>query len=227
MVEQQIYEHALKLFADKGFASTSLQDIADSMGTSRPKLYYYVKTKDDLLNRLVEEITETGAQAAREIESSTEPAAERLRRLVHGMALRRAREPERFRLLDRCESELPAGLAAKHLAAKRMVVRGLSEVLADGITEGVFHPLDERVAAFTIIGMCNWVAWWYRPGGERDEGRIADQVTEMALAAVLAEPGTPSADRGPQGLIKLIRRDVDVLERLLDPRAESSGPDFA
>ena len=123
LVEQQIYEHALKLFADKGFASTSLQDIADSMGTSRPKLYYYVKTKDDLLDRLVEEITETGAQAVREVERSSEPAVERLRSLVHGMALRRVREPERFRLLDRCEGELSAGLAAKHLAAKRTVVR--------------------------------------------------------------------------------------------------------
>jgi hypothetical protein len=45
LVENQMYETAAKLFAHRGFAGTSLQDIADEMGVSRPALYYYVKTR--------------------------------------------------------------------------------------------------------------------------------------------------------------------------------------
>ena len=58
LVEAQIYEQATRLFAERGFAGTSLQDIADAMGMTRPALYYYVKNKDQLLARLVTEITE-------------------------------------------------------------------------------------------------------------------------------------------------------------------------
>ena len=67
LVEAQIYEQATRLFAERGFAGTSLQDIADAMGMTRPSLYYYVKNKDQLLARLVTEITEAPAAATEEI----------------------------------------------------------------------------------------------------------------------------------------------------------------
>ena len=58
LVENEIYEHATRLFAERGFAGTSLQDIADAMGMTRPALYYYVKSKDELLAKLVTEVTD-------------------------------------------------------------------------------------------------------------------------------------------------------------------------
>ena len=53
LVENEMYEHAARLFAERGFAGTSLQDVADAMGVTRPALYYYVKSKDELLSKLV------------------------------------------------------------------------------------------------------------------------------------------------------------------------------
>ena len=58
LVENELYEHATRLFAERGFAGTSLQDIADAMGITRPALYYYVKSKDELLAKLVTEVTD-------------------------------------------------------------------------------------------------------------------------------------------------------------------------
>src|SRR5213079_854717 len=52
LVENEIYEIAIRLFAERGFAGTSLQDIADALGITRPALYYYVKSKDELLAKL-------------------------------------------------------------------------------------------------------------------------------------------------------------------------------
>lgn len=63
LVENEIYDHAARLFAERGFAGTSLQDVADAMGLTRSALYYYVKNKDELLARLVSEITEVPATA--------------------------------------------------------------------------------------------------------------------------------------------------------------------
>ena len=58
LVENELYEHATRLFAERGFAGTSLQDIADALGITRPALYYYVKSKDELLAKLVTEVTQ-------------------------------------------------------------------------------------------------------------------------------------------------------------------------
>src|SRR6266478_2520132 len=58
LMESQIMEEATRLFADRGFAGTSLQDIAVATGLTRPALYHYFGSKEDLLSRLVSELTE-------------------------------------------------------------------------------------------------------------------------------------------------------------------------
>ena len=52
LMEGELYEKAAQLFAEKGFAGTTLQDIANAMGVSRPSLYHYIRSKDELLERL-------------------------------------------------------------------------------------------------------------------------------------------------------------------------------
>ena len=107
LVEAEIYEQATRLFAERGFAGTSLQDIADAMGMTRPSLYYYVKNKDQLLARLVTEITEGPAAAVEEIADRDLDATAKLRALVRLIAARQADHAARFRLVIRSESELP------------------------------------------------------------------------------------------------------------------------
>ena len=73
LVENEIYEQATRLFAERGFAGTSLQDIADAMGITRPALYYYVKSKDELLAKLVTEITDgPGEPTSRAVAARTD-----------------------------------------------------------------------------------------------------------------------------------------------------------
>src|SRR5262249_15236281 len=71
LVENEIYEQAFRLFADRGFAGTSLQDIADALGITRPALYYYVKSKDELLAKLAADVA--GGSAAQITEVATRP----------------------------------------------------------------------------------------------------------------------------------------------------------
>jgi AcrR family transcriptional regulator len=79
-MESQIMEEATRLFADRGFAGTSLQDIADATGLTRPALYQYFGSKEELLSRLVSELTEGPADELGEIRRRTgTTATERLR----------------------------------------------------------------------------------------------------------------------------------------------------
>jgi AcrR family transcriptional regulator len=212
LVERQIYEHALVLFAERGFASTSLQDIAHSMGTSRPKLYYYVRTKEEILERLVQDVTEAGARAVVTLQQAEGPPEQRLRTILEVIVNDRISEPLRFRVLDRCEGELPDAVAATHLAGKRAFLKALSAVLAEGMRTGVFRPGDERVAAFALIGMSNWVAWWYTPGRDGDPAAVGKQLIDTAMSSVLRPD---SAGGGPDAVITHMREDLGVLTRML------------
>ncbi|MFE2186727.1 TetR/AcrR family transcriptional regulator [Streptomyces sp. NPDC059455] len=88
-VENEILEHVTRLFVERGFAGTSLQDLAAAMSLTRPALYYYVKSKDELLAKLVEEVVQAPAAALQEIGSREDlDAADKLRMLVRTVATR-------------------------------------------------------------------------------------------------------------------------------------------
>src|SRR3954447_12227458 len=102
LVQQEIFEHATRLFALRGYAGTSFQDIADAVGLTRPALYHYVKSKDDLLARLVNEVTVVAATDVAKVAERTElAAADRLRDIVRLMVRRQGERGELFRLLLR------------------------------------------------------------------------------------------------------------------------------
>lgn len=226
LVEDQIFAEAARLFAERGFAGTSLQDIADAMGMTRPALYYYVKNKDELLARLVAETTEAPAAEIKRLAKhpDADPAM-RLHGVTKAMALRRAADPNRFLLLVRSEAELPADLARLHRSAQRATLRELILLIEEGIESGHFRPVDPRTTALALIGMWNWIAWWQQSLGEKTPGEVAEEIADLAVVMVRRPDGHVPSAAGPQGAIAQLRADLDYLERTLDQQSRAESPE--
>ncbi|MEU7813274.1 TetR/AcrR family transcriptional regulator [Pseudonocardia sp. NPDC049154] len=216
LVENELYEHATRLFAERGFAGTSLQDIADALGITRPALYYYVKSKDELLAKLVTEVTNGPLDELNALVERDEDPVRRLRGIVEVIVGRRTTQPARFRLLIRSEAELPAELTAAYDESRRAVLKVIAGVIDDGVRAGRFRPVDARVAALGVLGMCNWVAWWFHPGGRDTAEGVVDQLADMAVAALVRPDHQAPEAEGPAAALKLLRQDLDHLERILD-----------
>ena len=147
-MEKQIIEQATRLFAERGFASTTLQDIADATGLTRPALYHYVANKDELLSRLVSESTETPAALLHTINERTDLGpTEKLREMATAIALHQAQAPDRFRLIIRSEAELPEDISRNYEQSRRHVLKEFIHVVEDGIRTGEMRPVDPRTAA--------------------------------------------------------------------------------
>lgn len=215
LVEQNIYVQATRLFAERGFAGTSFQDIADAVGLTRPALYHYVRSKDELLAKLVAEITEDAAtgMAAIARRRSLDPA-EKLREIMLGLVRRQGEHADRFRLLVRSEADLPEELAATQAAGRRAVLKALAGVIDEGVRTGTFRSVEPRVAALGLIGMANWIAWWYQPGGRDDLDQVCQELATMAVSGLLAE-GDARPIGTPSQALKVLRDDLDRLERML------------
>jgi AcrR family transcriptional regulator len=216
LVEAQIIEEATRLFADRGFAGTSLQDIAEASGLTRPALYHYFGSKDDLLFRLVSELAEGPAEQLEQILVRTETSAsERLRQMAFAVAFQQASHPARFRLMVRSENELPEKLSTAYAQARRRVLHAFSSVIREGVSTGELRPVDPRTAALGIIGLCNWVAWWHHPEGERAETAVAESLAEMAVASVMGHDNRQAEGDGATRALQLLKQDLALLERAL------------
>ena len=221
LVEAEILERAAGLFAARGFAATSMQDIADALGSSRPALYHYFSSKDEILGRLIRGLAAATEAALRAAPSPGGTPASKLRELVAALVAPVAESPSRFRLI--LTSDAAASGDARDLIRKleRSVFRAISDVLAEGMAGGAFRRTDQRSATFVILGMINWVAWWYSPeqaAGERAAGigDLCAAIADMAVASVAADSGT-RAGNTPAEVISTLRRELGHLERLIDP----------
>jgi AcrR family transcriptional regulator len=224
LFENELYERAAQLFADKGFAGTTLQDIADAMGTSRTALYHYVKNKDDLLAKLVAQVSQELAGQLRAVRSEDGPSPEeQLHAMARAMVAWMASRSVRFRLLILSEQDLPPDLAKAHRKAKKTIRDELAAVIADGVRAGVFRPVDEHVAAYAIVGMCNWTAWWFRPGPEHPVDPVVDQIADMALHSLRwADESRHLRPAGPAGVIARLEEELGSLRRMLEDNPEKS-----
>jgi AcrR family transcriptional regulator len=217
LVESQIVAEATRLFAERGFSGTSLKDIADATGLTRPALYHYVKNKDELLAKLVAELAQGPVHALREINRAegTTPL-ERLRRMAYIIAHQQAAEPARFQLLIRSEADLSEALAGPYLQSRREVLAEVVAVIDEGIRSGEMRPVDSRIAALAIIGQCNWVAWWQPPGSPTEvTDHVAESIADLAVASVATSEGEGVPGDGRERALALLKRDVRYLEQVL------------
>ena len=218
----EVLNKAEALFASRGFAATSLQDIATEIGLSRTSMYYYFSSKEALLGELVRGVAERTAVIFAELGSSAEIThSARLAAAAERLVLWVTDPQTLFKLLDRNESELPKKMAASHRETRRRVLAGMTEIIEDGIAAGEFRALDARVAAFAILGMCNWTAWWHSPSRGPDRKAVAEQIASLALAAVrrseLAGDG-----QDVRTLAAAIRDNLDLIERMAQPAGRSA-----
>jgi len=212
LVEAEILDVAARLFASRGFAATSMQDIATALGTSRPALYHYFAGKDEILARLVQGLA-AGTRLAVQEASSVEGGAEaRLDRVVRALIAPIAAAPSRFRLILTSDLVEEVDHDGQLSEMRREVVHAVSSVIDEGCAAGVFRRCDRSVATFAILGMINWVAWWYSPARGPQVEELSAMISEMALASVRAQPSEHGAT-GVSGVISSIRRDLDYLER--------------
>lgn len=189
-----ILRTSARIFAEKGYHPTSMRDIARATGVSLAGLYYYCKSKEELLfliqdncfgrvhERLLERLRET-----------TDPV-EKLRLVVENHLSFFAANMAEMKVLSH-EAESLAGEMRAHVTGRkqqyrRLVRRILSEVQQAQPGGGNGQKVDLTVATYALFGMMNWIYNWYDPRGHLSVADLVDNLARLFLSGFLAgRPG--------------------------------------
>ncbi|RFS87610.1 TetR/AcrR family transcriptional regulator [Actinomadura spongiicola] len=207
LVTSELLDTATALFAEKGYESTTLLDIAKALGISRPGLYNYVSSKEELLTMLVEQVSQGLADVLERLTARADLSpTEKLRDVVALLVRQRAEHPDQFRILDRSETVLPEPVGSEHREARRKILREVMAIIEAGIDSGEFRQVDARTAALSLLGMCNWVAWWFSRDSDVEE--TVATVTDLAQNMLLAQ-GSASTSAETVRSVEEIRMILD------------------
>lgn len=219
---------AAELFAQRGYRATTLDDVAAALGVKKASLYHYIRSKEELLTDIYERIFDRIEAAVRPIAATHAPADERLRRMIDAHLRLVASERDMLAVAFQEEAELPPMLRNAIRSRKREYERIFEDVMEDGQRAGILRSMDTQIAVRGLLGMCNWIYQWFRPGRHSIED-IATTFASLLDAGWLASPPAGGSSASParsqlagssidrEALLR-IRRDADeLLERLGHP----------
>lgn len=192
----EILARAAELFANQGYAGTSMNEVAGACGVTKPALYHYFRDKDALLAAIAQGHIDHLEEIVADVRATQLPPAEHLRALIQRFVHDYADSQHEHRVLTQDVKFLPPEDRQRVLDGERRVVAAFADAIA------AVRPDTQRAAlhkplTMLLFGMMNWLFTWLRPGGELSHEAVGQIVADLffgGLPAVRA-PAVPVRTR--------------------------------
>jgi AcrR family transcriptional regulator len=185
---EQILTVSEEFFAERGFDDTNLDLVAARLGLTRQAIYYYFKSKDDILVELVERGGSALIDALVPTVASDLEPREKLARVLANHVEHVLGNPVTFRVQFSEVRRMAPESITKVRQAQQSYVRQVASVIESGQEAGHFVAGPAIPMALLLVGMCNATLEWYQPGRHM---AIPD-IAAMAVATVMNGVLTPS-----------------------------------
>jgi AcrR family transcriptional regulator len=196
-----ILSQAAKLFNYKGSRATTLQDIAATLGLTKTSLYYYVKTKEELIYQCYMAALQHHLRQMDEIEATTDDPLERtraffLRHFENWLAAQQDRGPHIAALLE--IASLKGAHRKEVESAYITMFKRLRQYLRDGVASGSLRPLEATSATRAILGSVDWAFSWLHRVPRDEVMVIAERAFDILAHGLYAGSGSFAREAGAE-----------------------------
>ena len=183
--------HVLKtsagVFAEKGYHSTSMRDISRATKMSLSGLYYYFKSKEELLFLIQDYCFTTVIEDCRRLLKGVDDPVRRLKLLIENHLNYFVNNMNEMKVLSHEANSISGDLFRKVNTKKRQYVDLVMNLLAEIARENRVDHVDVRVATFSLFGMMNWIYNWYDPRKDVDVEGLSRNITRLFLKGFLGD----------------------------------------
>lgn len=174
---------AVRMFNAQGFHATSLDDVAASLGVSKPTIYHYLGNKDQVLFECVTRGIDQLREAADAVREAPGTGLDRLRAFLRRYAEITMDDFGRC-VIRTSEEALSAESATRFRALKREIDEAMRGLIAEGVADGSVVAADVRLTAFTMAGALSWSGRWFRADGASSAEEVAVQMVDILTAGL-------------------------------------------
>lgn len=171
--QEELLQTAIRVIRQHGYRDTSLQDIANEFQFTKPALYYYIRSKEELLYKIYDETITQALETLHTLIAEAAPPAERLRRVVSYFFELCMREDAMAIFFSEKSNLTPEHFEAI-TAKEREVVHLIRQLIEDGIQAGEWRLVDATAITFAILGMGAWTVHWFSPDGPLGQAELIE-----------------------------------------------------
>jgi AcrR family transcriptional regulator len=189
---------ALRVFAERGFDGSSMDDVARAAGITKAAIYHHARGKEALLERGLHRALEALFATLEEPGAARGRAIDRLRYIVRRVVEVAIAVLPELTVLVRVRGN--AKVERDAIERRRDFDARVTAIVREAQAAGEFDPaFDPALLVRLTFGMCNSIVEWYRPTGKFHATEIADTVVRMLFDGCATQArGGRAAERRPR-----------------------------
>jgi AcrR family transcriptional regulator len=184
-VPQRLLAEATRLFAERGFDRTSVQEIVEAAGVTKGALYHYFGSKDDLLHEVYARVLRLQTERLDQIAAGDEPVATRVHKAAADVVVSSIQNLDDTKIFFRSIHQLSPEKQKAVRAERRRYHEKFRALLEEGRGEGVFR--DEVIPDLVVdffFGSVHHLGTWYRQDGPLSAEQVAAQFADLLLHSI-------------------------------------------
>ncbi len=179
--DERIFAEAVRIFGEKGYHATSMQNIADAVGLQKGSLYHYISSKEELLFKIFERSTGALTKELEAIIASDDSPKNKLHRAIQAHLTALCEHLDIYTVYLSERRVLSGRTHARVRAEGERHARLLEQIIQQGIASKDLRTVDSKMTAHAILGMCNWLYQWYSPTGRLTPHAIAEIFSDLVV----------------------------------------------
>lgn len=179
--KQQIEEKATTLFQSRGYAATSMRNLAQDLGIEAASLYSHIKSKEEILQRICFRMAEEFYSAWKDVDEETSGNAAKMEKAMIAHVKVITKDPNASAVFFNEWRHLSEPSLSEFLAMRDDYEGRFKKILRDGVANGEFKLIDEKFTMLTILSSLNWTHNWYKPDGKLSPEEVGKKLSGLLL----------------------------------------------
>jgi len=180
--KEQVIRKGAELFRIKGYAASSMRDLAQLLGIEAASLYSHIKSKEEILQNLCFDMAAEFRKSLEEVEKQKLTASEKLKKGIIGHIQVMAKDLTASAVFMNEHRHLSAPYLRDFLLLRINYINRFKEIIEDGIEKGEFKEnIDKKLAVMTLFSSLNWMPQWYDPYSHIVPEDLGQQLADMLI----------------------------------------------
>ncbi len=186
---ERIMAAAVDTFYEQGFGNSTLDQVAEHLGMTKPFIYAHFHSKNELLAAICAQGISVSLQAINRALASGGSSHDRLTAFAQDFMLAVLASQKHIAIYTREEKNLEDADRETIKNMRREFDHKLTGLLDQGVASGEFDIAETPLAALAIGGVASWASVWFRPGGRLPAQEIAKHMADLMLSMTRVNSG--------------------------------------
>ena len=180
--KEQVIRKAAELFREKGYAASSMRDLAQKLGIEAASLYSHIKSKEEILRNLCFDMAAEFRKSLEEVEKQGGSASEKLKKGIIGHISVMAMDLTASAVFMNEHRHLSQPYLRDFLLLRINYINRFKAIIEQGVKTGEFKSnIDKKLAVMTLFSSLNWMPQWYDPNSNIVPVELGQQLADMLV----------------------------------------------